>query len=277
MTARQSLADHWPEYLIEAWGLASFMLAAGVCVTLVEYPGSPLHAALGDPALRRALVGLAMGLTAIAIVYSPWGQRSGAHLNPAVTLTFWRLGKVAGWDALFYVLAQFAGGTLGAVLAATLLQGAFTGAPVHYAVTVPGAAGPAVAFAAELAISAALMFVILTMSNTRGWMRLTGLAAGGLVAAYIALEAPLSGMSMNLARTTASNLLAGETSSLWIYATAPLLGMLAAAAGVGYAGYTAAGGRPIGCPKLFHRDTVPCIFCGAGRHPLPSFHPAGEA
>ena len=58
-------------------------------------------------------MGAIMGLTAIGLIYSPWGQQSGAHLNPAVTLTFWRLGKVATWDALFYVLAQFAGGALG--------------------------------------------------------------------------------------------------------------------------------------------------------------------
>ena len=55
------------------------------------------------------LTGIAMGLTAIAIVYSPWGKQSGAHFNPSVTLTFWRLGKVATWDAVFYVAAQFAG------------------------------------------------------------------------------------------------------------------------------------------------------------------------
>ncbi len=61
-------------------------------------------------------MGLLMGLTAILIIYSPWGRQSGAHINPAVTLTFWRLGKVRTWDAIFYMLAQFAGGALGVLL-----------------------------------------------------------------------------------------------------------------------------------------------------------------
>jgi aquaporin Z len=96
-----ALRRHWPEYLMEAAGLGLFMVSAGVCATLLWYPGSPLADAVPDGVGRRAVMGLIMGLTAIAIIYSPWDQQSGAHLNPALTLTFWRLGKVAGWDALF--------------------------------------------------------------------------------------------------------------------------------------------------------------------------------
>ena len=57
-----------------------------------------------------------MGLTAFGIVVSPWGRLSGAHINPAFTITYWRLGKVAHWDAVFYVGAQFAGGLAGVLL-----------------------------------------------------------------------------------------------------------------------------------------------------------------
>jgi aquaporin Z len=96
---------HWPEYLMEAAGLGIFMVSACGFGTLLEYPASPVRQAIPDPLARRALMGLAMGLTAIALVYSPWGKRSGAHLNPAVTWTFWRLGKVAPRDALAYPLA----------------------------------------------------------------------------------------------------------------------------------------------------------------------------
>jgi hypothetical protein len=68
------------------------MISAGAFVTLIEYPGSPVQQAIADPDIRRALIGLAMGLTANGIIYSPWGQRSGAHINPSVILTFLRLG-----------------------------------------------------------------------------------------------------------------------------------------------------------------------------------------
>src|SRR6185295_3355311 len=91
---------HWREALMEALGLGLFMVSAGVFGTLLESPASPVHRALPGPVLRRVLMGLAMGLTAVGLVYSPWGRRSGAHINPAFTLTMFRLGRVRGRDAV---------------------------------------------------------------------------------------------------------------------------------------------------------------------------------
>lgn len=88
-----SLRNHWPEYLIEASTLGLFMISACTFCLLLEHPDSLLRQQLEAPLARRVLMGVAMGLTAIAIIYSPWGKRSGAHMNPAVTLTFLRLGK----------------------------------------------------------------------------------------------------------------------------------------------------------------------------------------
>ena len=103
---RTALRMHWPEYLTEAAGLGLFMISACVFGTLLGHPNSPVVQAVPDALARRALMGLAMGLTAVGLICSPWGQRSGAHFNPATTLTFWRLGKVAPADAGFYMLAQ---------------------------------------------------------------------------------------------------------------------------------------------------------------------------
>jgi aquaporin Z len=108
----QVVREHWPEYLMEAAGLGLFMVSAAVVTTLLEYPHSPLHDLFTDRTTRRLLIGLAMGLTAIGLIYSPWGKRSGAHFNPAVTMTFFRLGKVAGVDAACYLMAQFIGGLM---------------------------------------------------------------------------------------------------------------------------------------------------------------------
>ncbi|MBN4048005.1 hypothetical protein JYU09_00315 [bacterium AH-315-O15] len=70
-----SLQRHWPEYLIEAAGLGVFMVSAGVFASLLEHPASPLRVAVTDPLSRRFLMGLAMGSTAVAIIYSPLGQQ----------------------------------------------------------------------------------------------------------------------------------------------------------------------------------------------------------
>lgn len=170
-------------------------------------------------------MGLAMGLTAIGIIYSPWGKQSGAHINPSTTLTFFRLGKVATWDAIFYVASQFAGGVAGAVLAATVLSRWAAHPSVNYVITTPGSVGIGAAFCAEVVIAFILMWVILRVSNNARWHKLTGLCAGILVAAYITIEAPISGMSMNPARTFASAVPAHHWTALWVYFTAPLLGM----------------------------------------------------
>jgi aquaporin Z len=258
---RVALTRHWPEYVMEAAGLGLFMISACAFGILIFHPASPLASRLGGPLSRRALMGLAMALTAIGLIYSPWGKRSGAHFNPAVTLTFFRLGKVQGWDAIFYVVAQFAGGISGVLLVRAVAAGLLADPRVHYVVTVPGTFGVGAAFVAELTIAFGLMTVVLIVSNAAGLARFTGLFAGALVATYITLEAPLSGMSMNPARTFASALPADTWHAFWVYLTAPLLGMLLAAEV--YVHGTR--GRVI-CAKLQHQGGQRCIFrCGYTR------------
>jgi len=201
-------------------------------------------------------MGLAMGLTLLAIVYSPWGKRSGAHMNPSLTLTFYLLGKIEPWDALFYGLAQFAGGMAGVLIAAEALRGTVANPRVNYVVTAPGPGGPAVAFFAEAAISFGLMLTVLASSNTKRFTRFTGIFAGCLVAAYITIEAPLSGTSMNPARTFGSAIAANEWRSLWIYFAAPTLGMALAA--VSYRAQC--GPHAVFCAKLHHHNDERCIF-----------------
>src|ERR1700752_583177 len=120
--SQEAISQHWPEYLMEAAELALFMLSACAFTVLLYHPASPLANSFPNDILRRAAMGLAMGTTAIAIIFSPLGKRSGAHFNASVTLTFFRLGKIEAWDATFYIAAQFIGGITG-VLVATLLLG----------------------------------------------------------------------------------------------------------------------------------------------------------
>ena len=231
------------------------MVSAASFTVLLEHPSSPVHGAIGDALVRRVVMGLAMGLTAVGIIYSRFGARSGAQMNPALTITFARLGKIAPRDAVAYVVAQFAGGLAGLGLASLALR-SWIGSPnVNYVATLPGPWGTGAAFAAEAVISFCLMSVVLVVSNSRH-MRVTGLVAGALVAIYIVIEAPVSGMSMNPARSFAPALLSGSFQSLWIYFTAPPLGMTAAAALF----VRRHGLHAVLCAKLNHAGTAACIF-----------------
>jgi len=246
---------HWPDYAIEAAGLAIFMVVACALGTLLGHPASPVLRILPDAFMRRIVMGVAMGLTAVVLIYSPWGRRSGAHFNPATTLTFWRLGKIETRDAVAYAIAHVSGGLLGVLAVSAVLGAALAHPEVRYVATVPGGAGPAVAFAAEIAIAFVLMTVVLHLSNDAAVARFTGLAAGALVALYITVEAPLSGMSLNPARSLASAVPANVWDAFWIYLVAPPLGM-AAAAELYVRRY---GARAVYCAKLQH-DDGPCPF-----------------
>jgi aquaporin Z len=254
--------QHWPEYLCEAIGLGLFMISATTFAVLLFHPASILRP--GSVLVRRTFMGIAMGATAAAIVYSRIGQRSGAHLNPAVTLAFLRLGKITGRDAAFYVAAQVTGGLTGMTAAAVLFRPLVADPSVNYVVTVPGPAGVLAAFVAEALIAAGLMSMVLFTSNSDALAPFTGVFAGALVATYIALEAPISGMSMNPARTIASAVPAGMWTAWWVYVTAPPLGMLAAAE------VHRALRRPVLCGKLHHSRRTRCIFrCGYALQELP--------
>jgi aquaporin Z len=250
----RALRTHWPEYLIEATLLGLFMISASLFTMLLEYPGSPAVAVLPDGFVRRMLIGIAMGLTALALILSPLGKRSGAHFNPAVTLTFLRLGKVQPWDAFFYVVAQFLGGIVGVAIVAAAVPWLLADPSVNFVATLPGMAGIGIAFAAEFAISFVLMLTVLNVSNHARLARYTPFFAATLVAGYITFEAPLSGMSMNPARTFGSAFVGHVWTGLWIYFTAPVLAMQVAAL------VYRRSGRVVYCAKLHHHNGARCIF-----------------
>lgn len=252
-TVTQIARAHWPEYLMEAGCLALFMISASCFGILMFHPASVVPELIPDRFTRRVLMGLAMGASAIAINYSPWAKQSGGHLNPAVTLTFLRLGKIGAVDAVFYVAAQFIGGLAGIGIVAALVRPHL--AAVNYVATVPGVAGHGAAFAGEAIISFILMSVVLAVSNRRALARFTPVFAGACVAMFIAFEEPISGMSMNPARTFGSAVLPQLWSALWIYFLAPPLGMLLAA--TLYTRFS----RATACAKLHHDNPYRCIFC----------------
>ena len=242
---------------MEAAELGFFMFCASLVTTLFEYPNSPVRQALPDHNLRRFLIGVCIGLIGASIIYSPFGQRTGAHFNPAVTIAFYRLGKVKRQDALFYVIFQCIGGLVGIYGAAKLLNNAFTKPPVDYIVTQPVLQNQGPAFVTEVAISFVLMLIILLVSNSRNLSKYMGAMIGCLLCAYVYFTVPVSGFGMNPARSFASAFFAQSWMAFWLYVVAPVLGMLAAAE-VHRLWFK---GKGINCAKLDHNNKRPCIFC----------------
>jgi aquaporin Z len=261
--ASDCLRLHWPEYLMEAAEAGLYLFSVCTFATLLWHPKSPIHRYLPSQAVRRMLMGSAISATIIAIVLSPWGKQSGAHFNPAVTFTFYRLRKMALWDVVFYCTAQLFGAVAGIALTSLLLQGAPGHKAVHYAATVPGMYGDAVAFIAELVISFTLMSAILFASNHRILAPYTHYLAAIMVGAYIAFESPLSGTSANSARTFGPAAYAGYWNTLWIYFIAPPMGMLAGAEMF----LAVRRGKSPYCAKLHHHNNKRCIFSHSGADP----------
>lgn len=215
----------WHLYVFEGAELALFMISACVFTVLLFDPAFPTPHQVPNVLVRRMLMGISMGVTAVLIIHSPMGKRSGAHFNPAITLTYFRLGMIARVDAVSYVVFQFLGGVLGVAFTALLMGPALASPSVRYAETVPGKYGTAAAFAAELFMSALLMGVVLWTSNRPSLAASTGYLVGILITFYVFFFAPVSGFSINPARTTASAVFADVWTAMWVYFSAPLLGM----------------------------------------------------
>jgi aquaporin Z len=218
----------WKSYLIEAWALGMFMISASSIVVLFEHPAFHANTLLSSATVRRMCIGAAMGITAILLIYSKWGKQSGAHMNPAVTLANYRLKRISLNDAAGYILFQLIGASVAMLLLKYFFQNYLSHPSVNYIVTEPGKPGIAVAAIAEFIMSFIMFLMVMIISNSR-FMKYTGCFAGMLVFVFISFEAPLSGMSINPARSFGSAIAAGRWGSLWLYIVSPIAGMQLAA------------------------------------------------
>ena len=253
---RRQTTLKWPLYFYEALELAIFKLSACVFSVILFHPDYAALRLIHSPLFRRLLMGLAMGLTAVAIIHSPIGKRSGAHFNPSITLTYFRLGKIQSRDALFYIVFQFLGGIFGVAISAFLLGRQLAVPAVDYAITVPGIYGTTAAFFAELFMAALLMGIVLWTSNRPRIAPYTSYCVGILIMFYILIFAPVSGFSINPARTVGSAVFAQVFTALWLYFLAPVLGMMLSAE-LYLRSY---GEDRILCAKLHPDPTYPCPF-----------------
>lgn len=226
---KASFKKNRKHYIQEALGLAIFMVSACFFSAMLYAEKSPWYYSIPNDAVRNIFMGVVMGLTALFIFYSPFTSPSGSQINPAVTLTFLRLDKICRFDAMFYTLFQFIGGTAAVYIMQLLMGHVLTDAPVNSAVTVPGKSGTLWALIVELIISFFTMAMVLFTSDHCKLKRYTRIFAGCFVCAWVILAGPVSGFGMNPARTFASALPAQIWTAFWIYMIIPVAGMLAAA------------------------------------------------
>ncbi len=224
----KAFQKNWRVYLIEAWALGMFMVSACAFVILFEHPYFGMPEIIPSSFIRRVFIGLAMGITAVLLIYSKWGKQSGAHMNPAVTLANYQLDRMVLQDAVWYIIAQCAGAAFFVFLFKSFAFSFIADPSVNYIITEPGHNAVWVAFTAELLLSFTLFIIVLLVSNSR-LAKFTGYIAGALVFLFIAFEAPLSGMSINPARSFGSALPAQHWDSFWLYIIAPVTGMQLAA------------------------------------------------
>jgi aquaporin Z len=225
-----TFTSNWKIYCYEALALGLFMVSACGFAVIIEHPDFWIKQNIESSIFRRFLMGCAMGITAVLLIYSNFGKASGAHMNPAVTIANWQMDRMKTWDAIFYIIFQFIGGILGVLLFKIFFYEYISNPDINYVVTVPStdASSVLIPFLSEFLISFIMLLSVLILSNIPKLANYTGYFVGILLVVYITFEAPISGMSLNPARTLASAFSSGNYSNLWLYFAAPIFGMLLA-------------------------------------------------
>ena len=195
-----------------AEGLAAFALVFAGCGAIVanqRYGG----------ALGVVGIALVFGLIIMVMVYAT-GHLSGAHINPAVTIAFTLTRHFPAREAVAYVGAQVAGATA----AALVLLGVWTDKPAHLGATLP-TVGAGSALLYEALLTAFLMFVIMAVAtDTRAVGAAAAIAIGGTIGLDALFGGPVTGASMNPARSFGPALVSGEWSDFWVYVVGPVAG-----------------------------------------------------
>jgi MIP family channel proteins len=195
-----------------AEGLAAFALVFAGC-------GAVVTNATHQGALGAVGVSLVFGLVIMVMIYAT-GHLSGAHINPAVTIAFTITRHFPGRDAVAYIAAQLAGATAGALL----LLAAWSDKPAHLGTTLPSV-GTGTALVYEIVLTAFLMFVIIAVAtDTRAVGAAAAIAIGGTVGLDALFGGPITGASMNPARSFGPALASGTWTHFWIYIAGPVIG-----------------------------------------------------
>jgi aquaporin Z len=237
----------WLLFGAEFMGTA-LLVAVGLSFVILAFgQDSPMVQLMPSAGLRRLTTGFLFGSTGALISLSPLGKESGAHLNPAVTLAFWLMGKLRARHALGYIVSQLTGAVVGAL---PLLAWGAMGRSVAFGATLPGAGyGVCWALLGEVATTCALIVGLFFFLRHRRLRPFTPALFPILYAVMVFLEAPISGTSTNPARSLGPAVISGTWHGWWIYWLGPLLGT---ALGVAFFRFTGSGWLTIEVAKFYH-------------------------
>jgi aquaporin Z len=254
-TATVFMKLNWSEYAAEACG-TGFNLLVGLSAGVLNFsPNFPIAHLIPSHSLRLLITGLIYAGSGSLFAISPLGKLSGAHINPAVSLAFFARGKMHLHDFVGYLAAQFAGAIVGAWLLVWIWCG--HAADVNDGVTAPGPGFPIwFVFVAEFGMTLALVLAIFAFLSSERLMRWTPFMTWMLVATLVWIGAPVSGTSLNPARSFGPSLVSWFWSYQWLYWIAPPLGSL----GGVFLFRVLASERKVLTAKLFHVPHYPCIF-----------------
>jgi aquaporin Z len=257
---------HWPEYGAELLGTA-FLLFTGLSAVFLDFgAGSPVARILPERGARLLLTGLLFAGSGSLVAISPLGRLSGGHINPAVSLAFWLQGKMHHLDLGGYMLGQLLGAILGSLLLVAVWG--VRAASVGYGVTFPGAGLPLwLVFLAEVSMTFLLVILIFHFVSSHRLMRWTPLMVWLLVALMVWLESPISGTSLNPARSLGPALVSWTWHDQWIYLLAPCIGAVLA---VGVFRLLTSAERDVLTAKLFHVSHYRSIFKHEGMPSMPA-------
>jgi len=213
-------------FVAELVGTAVLVLGGLSVVIVMSGDGSPMTRLIPNEILRMALTAFLFGSIGSAIALSKVGKESGAHINPAVTMSFWLLQKLDFRAAIGYIAAQLLGACIGAM---PLLAWGSMGRSISFGATVPGEGySTSAVLIGEVVTTFGLVATLCVFLGFRHLRRFTPIVIPFLYAVMVPLEAPISGTSTNPARTVGPAVISGRWEGWWIYWLGPMIGMLIA-------------------------------------------------
>jgi aquaporin Z len=231
----------------EFFGTALLLMAGLSIVIFMFGTGSPMALLIPAVKVRQAITGFLFGSIGASIALSPIGKVSGAHINPAVTMVFWLFRKIEGRLAITYVLAQLTGAIIGCL---PLLIWGQMGRSIHYGGTFPGEGySIQTVLLGEVITTFTMVTLLVLFIGFRQIRQFTPYMFPVLYAIMVPLEADISGISTNPARSLGPAVLSGQWTGWWIYWIGPLAGALMASLACSLLA------KRITIAKLYHFDS----------------------